>query len=460
MDYVTTFFSLYVWSDFMTIAAIATANATGGIGIVRLSGEKSIEIANKIFSLDVTSFESHTLHLGKIVHNGKNIDEALVSVFKAPNSYTGENVVEFNCHGGLRVCKMVLEAVCQNGAKPAEPGEFTKRAFLNGKMDLSQAEAVADLISAETDDAVTVAANQLDRQLSNNINSLRDELIASTSHILAMIDFSEEGVEELDYTDLKTTLEKINSRVGELILTSDSGRIIKDCINTAIIGTPNVGKSSILNTICGEDRAIVTNIEGTTRDVIETQVTIKGCKLNLLDTAGIRESDNQVEQIGVERSKDAIQKADLIFLVLDGSRELEERDIEVINLADKSKTICLINKNDLPKKVDFKDEFLKTVYVSAQTGEGFYELYDFIYKMYSVGDISEKIIITNPRHKQSLLNAKNLIDGILTAMECDTPFDIILGDIEVAISTLGEIGGMTVSDEIIDSIFANFCVGK
>ena len=444
----------------MTIAAIATANATGGIGIVRLSGEKSIEIANKIFSLDVSSFKSHTLHLGKIIYNEKNIDEALVSVFKAPNSYTGEDVVEFNCHGGLRVCKMVLEAVYQCGAKPAEPGEFTKRAFLNGKMDLSQAEAVADLISADTDDAVTVAANQLDRQLSNNINSLRDELVASTSHILAMIDFSEEGVEELDYTDLKSTLEKINSRVGELILTSDSGRIIKDGINTAIIGTPNVGKSSILNTICGEDRAIVTNIEGTTRDVIETQVTIKGCKLNLLDTAGIRESDNQVEQIGVERSKDAIQKADLIFLVLDGSRELEERDIEVINLADKSKTICLINKNDLPKKADYKDEFLKTVYVSAQTGEGFDELYDFIYKMYSVGDISEKIIITNPRHKQSLLNAKALIDGILTAMECDTPFDIILGDIEVAISTLGEIGGMTVSDEIIDSIFANFCVGK
>ncbi|MBR5517493.1 MAG: tRNA uridine-5-carboxymethylaminomethyl(34) synthesis GTPase MnmE [Clostridia bacterium] len=444
----------------MTIAAIATANATGGIGIVRLSGEKSIEIANKIFSLDVTSFKSHTLHLGKIICNDKIIDEALVSVFKAPNSYTGEDVVEFNCHGGLRVCKMVLEAVYHNGANPAGPGEFTKRAFLNGKMDLSQAEAVADLISAETDDAVTVAANQLDKRLSNNINSLRDELVASTSHILAMIDFSEEGVEELDYTDLKSTLEKINSRISELILTSDSGRIIKDGINTAIIGTPNVGKSSILNTICGEDRAIVTNIEGTTRDVIETQVNIKGCKLNLLDTAGIRESDNQVEQIGVERSKDAIQKADLIFLVLDGSRELEERDQEVINLADKKKTICLINKNDLPEKLEFKDEFLKTVYVSAQTGEGFDELYDFIYNMYSVGDISEKIIITNPRHKQSLLNAKTLIDGILTAMECDTPFDIILGDIEVAISALGEIGGMTVSDEIIDSIFANFCVGK
>ncbi len=444
----------------MTIAAIATANATGGIGIVRLSGEKSIEIADKIFSLDVTKFKSHTLHLGKVLKDGNVIDEALVSVFKAPNSYTGEDVVEFNCHGGLRVCKMLLEAVYKEGAKPANPGEFTKRAFLNGKMDLSQAEAVADLISAQTDDAVTVAATQLDKRLSNKINGLRDELVSATSHILAMIDFSEEGVEELDYKELKGTLENINSHIDELILTADSGRIIKDGINTAIIGTPNVGKSSILNTICGEDKAIVTDIEGTTRDVIETQVTVKGCKLNLLDTAGIRESDNRVEQIGVERSKKAIQMADLVFLVLDGSREITDRDAEVIAMADRAKTICLVNKNDLPKKTDFKGEFLKTVYVSAQTGEGFDELYDFIYKMYSAGNISEKIIITNPRHKQSLVNAEQLIDGILVAMETETPFDIILGDIEVVISTLGEIGGMTVSDEIIDSIFANFCVGK
>ncbi len=444
----------------MTIAAIATANATGGIGIVRLSGEKSIEIANKIFSLDVTKFQSHTLHLGKIVFNGHIIDEALVSVFKAPNSYTGEDVVEFNCHGGLRVCKMVLEAIYQSGAKPAQAGEFTKRAFLNGKIDLSQAEAVADLISAETDDAVSIAANQLDKKLSDKINALRDELIASTSHILAMIDFSEEGVEELDYTDLKNTLNDINSQIGDLILTSDSGRIIKDGINTAIIGTPNVGKSSILNTICGEDRAIVTNIEGTTRDVIETQVTIKGCKLNLLDTAGIRESDNMVEQLGVKRSKDAIEKADLIFLVLDGSREITDRDMEVINLADKTKTMCLINKSDLPRKTNFSGDFLRTIYVSAQTGEGFAQLFDCIYNMYSAGDVTDKIIITNPRHKHSLMNAKSVIDEILTAMKTDTPFDIILGDIEIAISALGEIGGMTVSDEIIDSIFANFCVGK
>lgn len=444
----------------MTIAAIATANAQGGIGIVRLSGKKSIEIADSLFNKDVTAFKSHTLHLGKVVFDGKTIDEALVSVFKAPNSYTGEDVVEINCHGGIRVCKMILEAVCAKGARLAGPGEFTKRAFLNGKMDLSQAEAVADLISAETDDAVTVAANQLDKRLSDKINLLRERLIASNSHVLAMIDFSEEGVEELDYTDLQAVLEDIFTELDNLLKTADSGRIIKEGVNTAIIGTPNVGKSSILNTICGEDRAIVTNIEGTTRDVIETQVNIKGCKLNLLDTAGIRESDNQVEQIGVERSKEAIKNADLIFLVIDGSRPIDERDKEVMSLADREKTICLVNKADKGKVVSPDGEFLRTFEVSALTGEGFDQLFDFIYNMYSTGDLAEKIIITNPRHRQSLINAKAVVEEILQSMAIGTPFDIILGDIEVAISALGEIGGMTVSDEIIDSIFKNFCVGK
>lgn len=444
----------------MTIAAIATANAAGGIGIVRLSGENSIQIADKVFSLDVTKFKSHTLHLGKVIQNGKIIDEALVSVFRAPNSYTGEDVVEINCHGGLRVCRMVLEAVYSHGAKPAQAGEFTKRAFLNGKMDLSQAEAVADLISADTDDAVTVAANQLDRRLSDEINKLREKLVSSTSHILAMIDFSEEGVEELDYGELHETLNEVNARLESLILTSESGRIIKDGINTAIIGTPNVGKSSILNAICGEDRAIVTNIEGTTRDVIETQVNIRGCKLNLLDTAGIRQSDNRVEQIGVERSKGAVRNADLIFLVIDGSREIEPRDEEVISLAARDKTVCLVNKTDLPKKACVPDGFLQTFDVSAATGEGFDKLFDFIYSMYSAGDLSEKVIVTNPRHRQSLLNAKNIVEEILKSMSDGAPFDIILGDIELAVSALGEISGMTVSEEIIDNIFKNFCVGK
>lgn len=444
----------------MTIAAIATANAAGGIGIVRLSGENSIQIADKVFSLDVTKFKSHTLHLGKVIQNGKIIDEALVSVFRAPNSYTGEDVVEINCHGGLRVCRMVLEAVYAHGAKPAQAGEFTKRAFLNGKMDLSQAEAVADLISADTDDAVTVAANQLDKRLSDEINKLREKLVSSTSHILAMIDFSEEGVEELDYGELHETLNEVNARLESLILTSESGRIIKDGINTVIIGTPNVGKSSILNSICGEDRAIVTNIEGTTRDVIETQVNIRGCKLNLLDTAGIRQSDNRIEQIGVERSKDAVRNADLIFLVIDGSREIEPRDEEVISLAARNKTVCLVNKTDLPKKACVPDGFLQTFDVSAATGEGFDQLFDFIYSMYSTGDLSEKVIVTNPRHRQSLLNAKNIVEEILKSMSDGAPFDIILGDIELAVSALGEISGMTVSEEIIDNIFKNFCVGK
>lgn len=444
----------------MTIAAIATANAAGGIGIVRLSGEKSIEIANKVFSKDVNTFQSHTLHLGKVLKDGQVIDEALLSVFKAPNSYTGEDVVEINCHGGIAVCKMVLEAVYSNGAVPASPGEFTKRAFLNGKMDLSQAEAVADIISAETDDAVTVAANQLDKRLSEKINSLRESLVFATSHILAAIDFSEEGVEEPDYSDLNAALKKAKSEIDGLILTADSGKIIKDGIDTAIIGTPNVGKSSILNALCGEERAIVTDIEGTTRDIVETRVNIKGCKLNLLDTAGIRESSNTVEQIGVNRAKDAIKNADLVFLVIDSSRELTDRDLEVAALADGRKTICLLNKSDLPPKTEFDGSFLKTIKVSAATGDGFDELYDFIYQKYSAGDLNGKVILTNPRHKQSLVRASAVIDGILTAMEQSVPFDIILGDIEVAVSVLGEIDGATVSEEIVDSIFANFCVGK
>ncbi len=444
----------------MTVAAISTANTVGGIGIVRLSGERAIEIANKVLSKDITDAKSHTMQLCKVMVGGAPVDEVLVSVFRAPKSYTGEDVVEINCHGGLRVCKMVLGAVCENGAAVAPAGEFTKRAFLNGKIDLSQAEAVADIINADTDDGVLVAAGQLDKKLSDKINSLRSALIDSTSHVLAMIDFSEEGVEELDYTDLKDKLCNIRDEISALILSADSGKIIKNGVDTAIIGKPNVGKSSILNTICGEDRAIVTNIEGTTRDVIETQVSIKGCKLNLLDTAGIRASDNTVEQIGVERSKKAIVNADLVFLVLDGSVEMDSRDEEVISLAPPDKTVCLVNKSDLPAAFDVQDRFLKTIKVSAATGEGFDELYDYVYEKYSVGDLTEKVVITNQRHKDSLIKAKSLVDTVLGSMEMSVPFDIILGDIVVAVSALGEIGGMTVSDEIIDSIFANFCVGK
>lgn len=444
----------------MTIAAIATANAAGGIGIVRLSGEKSIETANKIFSLDIEKFESHTLHLGKIISDGKVLDNALVSVFRAPRSYTGEDVVEFNCHGGLKVCRMVLEALLKNGAEQAAPGEFTKRAFLNGKMDLSQAEAVADLIDADTEAAVTVAANQLEKRLSEKVNTLRDKLLATTSHILAMIDFSEEGVEELDHSELGEVIAQISAELDALISSSETGKIIKNGVNTAIIGTPNVGKSSILNVMCGEERAIVTDIEGTTRDVIETSVNVGGCKLNLLDTAGIRESDDKVEKIGVERSKKAVAEADLVLLVLDSSRELNDYDLEVMNLSDKSKTICVLNKSDLPRKIEAPCGFAKTFCVSASTGEGFDALFDFIAKMYSAGDISEKIVVTNLRHRQSLIKSKSLVDGVADAMANSVPFDIILGDIEVAVSALGEIGGMTVSDEIIDNIFANFCVGK
>lgn len=445
----------------MTIAAISTANASGGVGIVRISGPDAVKIADKIYvGKPVSQMESHTIRLGKIQHNGKMLDQVLLSYFKAPNSYTGEDVVEINCHGGIYVCRMILEAVILNGARLAQAGEFTKRAFLNGKMDLSQAEAVADIISASGEDSVVVAANQLDRRLSDKINKARQELVDATGHLLATIDFSEEGVPDLSYDDLQEKIKNAVQTADELLKTADDGRIIKDGVNAAIVGAPNVGKSSLLNAMSGNDKAIVTDIAGTTRDVLESRVNVRGCVLNLLDTAGIRESDDLVEQMGISRSKDAIKNADIVFLVIDGSRELNDEDHQVIDLLDREKTICLINKSDLSQKAVVEGEYQKVFEISSATGEGLDDFFDYISNKYKVGDITQKAVITNQRHKNSLLTAKGLLKGILEAMDMDMPFDIILSDIELAISALGEISGMTVSDEIIDNIFENFCVGK
>lgn len=446
----------------MTIAAISTANAAGGIGIVRISGPYAIEIADKIFcgKKRVSEMESHTIHLGKITVNGNFIDQVLVSLFKAPNSYTGEDVVEINCHGGLFVCRMVLDAVISLGARQAEPGEFTKRAFLNGKMDLSQAEAVADIISANTQDSVTVAVNQLERGLSDKINKVRQNLIDTTGHLLASIDFSEEGVPDLSYDELKKSVSEAEKTVNELLQTADDGRIIKDGINAVIVGATNVGKSSLLNAMSGYERAIVTDIAGTTRDVLESQVNIRGCKINLLDTAGIRESDDTVEKIGINRSKEAIENADIVFLVVDGSREINDEDNAVISLLDKSKVICLLNKSDLGIKANVGEGYEKVFEISAKTGKGLENFFSYIADKYKAGDITKRVIITNQRHKNSLITSKRLLNSVEDAVNSGVPFDIILGDIELAVSALGEISGMTVSDELIENIFENFCVGK
>jgi len=446
-----------------TITAIATANGgNGGVGIIRISGDDAIAIANKIFKgVPLTTVESHKMHLGKIVLNNRIVDEVLVCVYKSPNSYTGEDVVEINCHGGVQVCRVVLGAVIESGATFAEAGEFTHRAFLNGKLDLTQAEAVADIINAQTNDAVTVAASQLSGTLSHRTSEIREQLLSTSAHLLATLDFSEEGVEDLPYDDLKETIMDAKRQITELLSTADDGRIIKDGVNVAIIGAPNVGKSSLLNAISGEDRAIVTDIAGTTRDVLEAHINIRGCKVNLLDTAGIRSSEDVVERLGVERSLNALDKADLVFLVLDGSRPLTNEDLEIIDLARDKNIICLINKCDLPQIKLEIPHFEHIIHVSATSGGGLDELFSIIASRYSRGELaSNKPIITNERHKECLIRANGFLDNIISSMNHFAPVDLVLGDIELAIVTLGEISGMTVSDEIIDNIFSNFCVGK
>ena len=445
----------------MTIAAIATPNMTGGIGIIRISGEKAVEIASELFfGKDVKTMESHKMHLGKIKVNNETVDNALVCVFKAPNSYTGEDVVEFHCHGGIAVCKTVLDAVYKRGAVPAGPGEFTKRAFLNGKMDLSQAEAVADLINAQTEKQVTVAASQLDKALSGEISTLRQKLIDATAHVMATMDYSEEGVEPMEYDELTDILKHCLNETEKLIRTSDNGRIISDGVNVAIVGSPNAGKSSLLNAILGEDRAIVTNIEGTTRDVLETAVNIRGLKLNLFDTAGIRESDDTIEQIGIKRSKETLEKADIVFFVVDGNKGMTAEETEIANMVDKKKTLLVINKSDLAQQKIDSHGYLGCVVVSAKNAEGFDGLYDLIYEKYVQIDIKEKAVVTNPRHKECLIRANTLIGEALNDIGAFAPFDIVLSSVELSISALGEIGGETVSEEIIDNIFSKFCVGK
>lgn len=439
-----------------TIAAIATANGMGGVGIVRISGSNSISIAEKIFSKKLV--ESHKMVFGKITHNGKVIDEALACFFKSPNSYTGEDVVELHCHGGMAVCRLVLEAALAGGAVHAQAGEFTRRAFLNGRLGLSQAEAVCDIITAKTSDAVTVAASQLDGALSKKIASVRSDVVGITSHLLASLDFSDE-VEEPPYDEFKAKLCGARFELSQLVKTADDGRIIKDGVNVAIIGAPNVGKSSFLNTVSGEDRAIVTDLAGTTRDVLEVQVNIRGCRVNLHDTAGIRESGELAERLGVERSIGAIEKSDLILLMLDGSRPLNDLDLRAIELVKGKNTICLINKSDLPQRIT-PPKMERIIRISTLNGSGFEQLFDLISEMYSKGALVTDIVIANERHKQSLIHAGLHIDRACAAIEGRQPSDIVLGELELCISALGEIDGMTVSDEIIENIFANFCVGK
>ncbi len=454
-----------------TIAAISTSTVTsGGISIVRISGESALQVAAKVFcsknNKNIADVDSHTVHYGNIVSDGEIIDEALVIVMKAPNTYTREDVVEIDCHGGILVTKKVLEAVLKAGARLAEPGEFTKRAFLNGRIDLSQAEAVIDIINSKNEYALKSSVKQLGGKLSEKIKALREILLDNVSFIEAALD-DPEHIELDNYVNkLSKDVDKCVDNVDNLLKTCDNGRIAKEGIRTVILGKTNAGKSSLLNALAKEERAIVTDIEGTTRDTLEEQITLGGIQLNLIDTAGIRKTKDYVESIGVEKAKKLASEADLIIFVVDSSRQLDFNDYEIISLIKDKKVITLLNKSDMSPVVD-KSEIEKliscsVVSISAKQESGLEDLENAVKEMFFSGDISfnEEIYITNERQKQLLIEAKNALVLVKEGIESGMSEDFLTIDLMTAYEKLGFIIGEEIEDDLADNIFKKFCMGK
>lgn len=454
-----------------TIAAIATASGNSGIGIIRVSGDEAIEIVDKIFKSvnsdkKLVNVKSHTINYGHIVDNDKVIDEVLVSVMNGPHSYTGEDVVEINCHGGMIVIRKILEIVLKNGARTAEPGEFTKRAFLNGRMDLSQAEAVMDVINAKNEFALSSSIEQLNGRVSEKIKSLRKKIIYNIAFIESALD-DPEHISIDGYSEkLSKILEEVNGELSRLINNFDNGRIVKEGVKTVILGKPNAGKSSLLNLLLGEERAIVTDIEGTTRDTLEESINLNGVFLNLIDTAGIRDSEDVVEQIGVNKAKELAEKSDLVIFVADASKELDENDKEIINLIKDKQAIVLLNKSDLGTIINEKNvsEFdnKPVITFSAKTGDGLDELENKIRDLFYEGKVkyNDELYITNARQKESLINAKNSIEEVIKSVENDMPEDFYSIDLMDAYTYLGQIIGESVEDDLVNEIFSKFCIGK
>ena len=454
-----------------TIAAIATAPGEGGIGIIRISGEKSLQVAQSIFKSKsgkmIKDYNARTLIYGTVVDNEKVIDEVLVAYMKGPNSYTAEDVIEINCHGGFISVKKILELILSKGVRLAEAGEFTKRAFLNGRIDLSQAEAIIDVIKSKTDMAHEVAQSQLEGSLAKKIKDLRMNVTEVLEHLEVSIDFAEEDVEEITYQTLEEKALELRNEIKKLYDTAESGKILRDGLKTVIVGKPNVGKSSLLNSILGENRAIVTDIAGTTRDVIEEFVNIKGIPLKIVDTAGIRETEDVVEKIGVEKSRESFSTADLVIMVLDASRKLSEEDMEILESLKNKKTIVLLNKMDLEPQIELEkiEEFVNSediIKISALKHQGIEELQDKIEAMVYHGSVknSSNLMITNSRHKDALFKAYESINDAISAIEQRMPYDFIEVDFKNIWDYLGYINGDTVREDLLDTIFANFCIGK
>ena len=454
-----------------TIAAIATAPGEGGIGIIRISGEKSLQVAQSIFKSKsgkmIKDYNARTLIYGTVVDNEKVIDEVLVAYMKGPNSYTAEDVIEINCHGGFISVKKILELILSKGVRLAEAGEFTKRAYLNGRIDLSQAEAIIDVIKSKTDMAHEVAQSQLEGSLAKKIKDLRMNVTEVLAHLEVSIDFAEEDVEEITYQTLEEKALELRNEIKKLYDTAESGKILRDGLKTVIVGKPNVWKSSLLNSILGENRAIVTDIAGTTRDVIEEFVNIKGIPLKIVDTAGIRETEDVVEKIGVEKSRESFSTADLVIMVLDASRKLSEEDMEILESLKNKKTIVLLNKMDLEPQIELEkiEEFVNSediIKISALKHQGIEELQDKIEAMVYHGSVknSSNLMITNSRHKDALFKAYESINDAISAIEQRMPYDFIEVDFKNIWDYLGYINGDTVREDLLDTIFANFCIGK
>ena len=453
---------------FDTIAAISTPRGEGGIGIIRISGDKSFEILDRIFNTKNPNRDLgfYKFNYGFIHDNGKIIDEVMAVRMKAPKTYTCEDVVEINCHGGHLISEKVLELVLKNGARHAEQGEFTKRAFMNGRIDLSQAEAVMDIIQGKTEKSISLSLEQLRGDLRDKIGSFKKALLDVTAHVNVVLDYPEEGIDDPLPSNLRENLENVYAEAERLISSYDKGKKIKEGIKTVIAGKPNVGKSTLLNSLLKEERAIVTHIPGTTRDVIEEIINIKGIPLVLTDTAGIRKTEDIVENIGVEKSKKFIENADLVLLVLDASRELESEDREVIQEIQNNnkKTIVLLNKIDLERKIELDEFGLENILeISAKDNIGIEDMEERIYSYIveeKVEDSSEKLIITNIRHKTALEKTKDAIRNIFETIDAGMPMDLISVDLKEALDSLSEITGEISSEDILDHVFGNFCVGK
>lgn len=456
--------------EFDTIAAVSTAAGEGGISIIRVSGDNALGIVSKIFkgknhnSLD--DMKTYTLRYGYIFDSENNIvDEVIVSYMKGPKSYTAEDTVEINCHGGIVAVNRVLELTICAGARLAEPGEFTKRAFLNGRIDLTQAEAVIDIIRSKTDLAMKSAMLQSEGHLSKVINGIRGKLIELIAHIEATVDYPEDDLEVITSVKVSDALKIVIDEIEDAIDKASQGKILREGINTVIVGKPNVGKSSLLNSLLMENRAIVTEIPGTTRDVIEEYINLDGIPIKIVDTAGIRETDDVVEKIGVRKSKEKIIEADLVILVLDGSRELTLEDKTIIEQIKDKRTIVLLNKVDLKLKIQDNDiNWLESDYIintSIISGTGINELKDAIKKLFFHGEISsDQMLITNIRHKEALINAKKSCIQACNALLDTCAIDLASIDIRSAWYSLGMITGDTIEEDILDTIFSKFCLGK